>query len=80
MECKFLDKRIHIITEDAYGNLYMLEADNYNELVNDRNGDHCFIPEDDAKVYFASYDGNPINPYAYKDFLSLAKHIRVELC
>jgi len=79
MEYKFLQKKIHILTENTDG-LYMLEADDYNDLVNDRMGERKYIPADNAKVFFASYCGRPINPYAYTDFLSCAQYIRNECC
>ena len=79
MERNFLNKKIHILTENADGNLYMLEANDYNELVNDWSGDRNYVPAHDAKVYFASYNGKPINPYAYTDFESLVRHMRAEL-
>ena len=80
MESKVLEKKIHIVTENADGKLYVLEADHYNELVNDYLGEHRYIPADNAKVFFASYAGKPINPYVYQDFLSLAKYIQYECC
>lgn len=76
IKCSFLDKQIHILTENADGNLYILEADDYNELVNDWMGDCNCVPTNDAKVFFASYCGQPINPYVYTDFLSVMKYIR----
>ena len=80
MECKFLEKKIHVLTENVDGNLYMLKADDYNELVNDWMGDCNCVPANDAKVFFASYCGRPINPYVYTDFLSCAQYIQNECC
>ena len=76
IQCKFLEKKIHILTENVDGELYMLEADDINEIVNDWMGDCNHVPANDAKVFFASYCGEPINPYLYTDFLSLAQYIR----
>lgn len=80
IQCMFLEKKIHILTENADGNLYVLEADDYNELVNDWNGDCNCVPANDAKIFFASYNGEPINPYMYADFQSLLQYIRNECC
>lgn len=75
IQCNMLNKKINILTENADGELYMLEADNYNFIINDYLGDCNYVPANDAKVYFASYDGEPINPYMYTDFLSLMRYI-----
>ena len=78
MQCNFLKKKIQILTENMDGEMYMLESDDYNELVNDWMGDCNFVPANDAKVFFASYCGKPITPYAYTDFQSLLRYIRNE--
>lgn len=80
MESKLLKKKIYIVTENTDGKLYVLEADHYNELVNDYMGERKYIPADNAKVFFASYCGRPINPYVYTDFLSCARYIQYECC
>ncbi|MBQ8245828.1 MAG: hypothetical protein IJZ42_01730 [Lachnospiraceae bacterium] len=80
IQCKFLEKKIHILTENTDGALYVLEADDYNELVNDWMGDCNCVPAKDAKVFFASYCGKPINPYVYTDFQSLLQYIRNKCC
>ena len=76
MKSNFIKSRIFILTENAEGELYTIETDDYNEIVNDWNGDCKFIPANDAKVYFASYDGVPVNPYMYSDFVSLVTYLR----
>ena len=76
MESKFLKEGIVIITENISGELYMIEAESYNDIVNDWYGDCHFIPANDAKVFFASYNGVAISPYSYNDFESLIRHIR----
>ena len=73
MESNILEKKINILMENEDGKLCLVEVDDYNELVNDYNDAYA------AKVFFASCDGQPINPYAYHDFLSLTKHIRNEI-
>lgn len=78
MERNLLKKRINILAENSDGEMYMIEVDDYNDIVNDFRGERSFVPSNDAKIYFASLDGKPINPYAYKDFLTLVQHIREE--
>ena len=71
IQCNFLKKKIQILTENVEGEMYMLEADDYHELRDDWEEGCNYVPSNDAKVFFASYDGKPINPYAYTDFCSL---------
>lgn len=63
-------------TENVNGDLYSIETDEYNDIVNDYYGECKFIPANDAKVYFASYNGVPVNPYLYNDFVSLVECLR----
>ena len=71
MKSNFIKSKIFILTENANSELYSIEVNDYNEIVNDWYDDCNFVPANDAKVYFASYNGKPINPYLYKDFVSL---------
>ena len=80
VQCKGFEKKIYILTENAVGCLYVLEADDYNDLVSDWKGECNFVPANDAKVFFASYCGKPISPYVYTDFLSLMQYIYRECC
>ena len=80
VQCHFHEKKILILTENADGDLFTLEADDYNELVNLWRSDFCWAPKGSSKVYFASYCGRPISPYAYNDFLSLMQYISRECC
>lgn len=70
------DHLIVILTQNAAGELYIIVSDDYNEIVNDWNGECCYVPENDARVFFASYNGTPINPYLYSDFVSCMQYIR----
>ena len=74
MKRNVLKKKINILIENEDGEICLIEADDYNEIINDYNGPYS------SKVFFASYAGEPINPHAYQDFLSLAKYIRNEFC
>ena len=79
MERTPLTAKICILIETQSGELFLLETNDYNELINDHYGEHKAVPAADARVFFASYGGTPINPYAYTDFTSLVRHIRSEL-
>ena len=76
MKSNFIKSRIFILTENAEGELYTIETDDYNDIINDWNGDCKFVPANDAKVYFASHNGVPVNPYLYNDFSSLIECLR----
>ena len=76
MKSNFIKSKIFILTENADGELYSIETDEYNDIVNDWYGDCKFIPSNDARVFFATYDGVPVNPYLYNDFISLVDCLR----
>lgn len=64
-----------IITENANGELYVIKTKYIMDLVNDWN-DKCYVvPANDARVFFASWNGKPINPYEYTDFKSLIVYL-----
>ena len=75
IRCNFLNKKIHILTENADGALYVLEADNFEEVNNDWMVDCNYVPANEAKVFFASYNGKPVSPYLYTDFQSLLRYL-----
>lgn len=60
-----------IVTENANGDPYLIQAKYLQDIVDDWNGECNFVPSNDAKVFFAMYNGCPINPYDYTDFESL---------
>lgn len=76
MKSNFIKSKIFILTENVEGELYSIETDEYNDIVNDWYGDCNFVPANDAKVYFASYNGRPVNPYLYNDFISLVDYLK----
>ena len=64
-----------IITENADGELYVIKTKYIMDLVNDWN-DKCYVvPANDARVFFASWNGKPINPYEYTNFESLMVYL-----
>jgi len=76
MNCNFLNgKMINILTENANGEMYVLEADSLEELFADWNNECAYVPSNDEKIYFASYNGNVVNPDLYTNFENLLKHL-----
>lgn len=65
-----------IVTENADGSLYLLTAEYINDILIDWSGDCNYVPANDARVFFAAWNGEPINPHSYKDFESLMALLR----
>ena len=76
--CHSCESGIFIVTENVDGEVYILESFDLQEIIEDWKGDCNFVPANDAKVFFASYFGKPINPYMYTDFQSLLRYLRAE--
>ncbi len=72
----FIEGNISILTENTDGNIYLIEVDTLNELLDDWNGECNTVPANDAKVYFASVNGIPVNPYNYNDFETLLNYLK----
>lgn len=64
-----------IVTENANGDPYIIRAKYLRDIVDDWQGECDFVPANDARVFFAMYNGNPINPYCYSDFESLLRYL-----
>lgn len=80
MNCKFFDKKINILTHNADGHIYMLEADNIEELLEDWYGNCWCVPENDAAVYFASLNSERIDiNYSGVNFESVLDLLRQKL-
>ena len=52
--------------------MYLIHSKYIQDILDDWTGDCNFVPANDARVFFASWDGKPISPYEYTDFESLA--------
>ena len=68
---KNINEGIYFITETADGYLSNVHVDTVAELLDDWEGDCNLCPANDARIYFAAIDGQPVNPYQYTDFESL---------
>lgn len=70
---KLFEDGTAIVTENADGEIYMIAAKYIQDILDDWNGDCNFVPANDARVFFAAWNGKPLNPYEYSDFESLIK-------
>ncbi len=71
----FLGSGTAIVTQNADGELYLITAEYFNDILEDRGNKRCFVP-DDAPVFFAAWHGKPLNPHCYHDFSSLLEYIK----
>jgi len=60
-----------IVTENAEGRIYTISAEYFHDILADWEGDCEFVPANDARVFFAAWNGKPLNPHRYHDFESL---------
>lgn len=70
----FKDETV-IVTENAEGEMYLIHSKYIQDILNDWTGDCNFVPANDARVFFASWNGKPISPYEYTDFESLVWYL-----
>ena len=66
-----------IVTENVDGEIYMITAKYIQDILDDWNGDCNFVPANDARVFFAAWNGRPVNPHCYSDFESLLKLLKI---
>ena len=71
IKATYLDQGTVIVTENVDGSIYVITAEYINDIIDDWNGECDFVPANDARVFFAAWNGEPISPYDYKDFESL---------
>lgn len=62
-----------IVTENADGLVYSISAEKLQDILDDWNGNCNFVPANDARVFFATWNGSPISPFEYTDFESLLR-------
>ena len=65
-----------IVTENTDGEVYLIRARYIQDVIDDWEGECNFVPANDAKVFFASWNNQPINPHLYTDFESLLKYLQ----
>lgn len=76
METVFLQDETVIVTENTAGEIYLLKAKYIQDILDDWNEKYEFVPSNDARVLFASWNRKPISPYEYTDFESLIHYLR----
>ena len=70
------DEDLIIVTEDAYGNPYLIQSKYIIDVLDDWNGDGNMVPNNDARVFLAIHNRKPINPHLYTNFGSLMEYLR----
>lgn len=73
---QFDDCDLIIVTENASNEIYIIRSKYIQDLLDDWQGECKFVPENDARVFFASWNCQPINPYNYHDFSSLCQLLK----
>ena len=71
----FLGSDTVIVTENIDGEMYIIQSKYIQDILDDWKGNCEFVPANDARVFFASWNGQPIRPYEYKDFESLIQYL-----
>ena len=64
-----------ILTEVTEERPYLIKAGCALDILDDGKGDCKTVPKNEAKVYFASFDGRRVDPWEYKDFGSLMAYL-----
>ena len=68
---------LYIVTENSTGVIYSICCKYALDLVNDWNDGCNFCPANDARVFFACWNGEPLNPHKYTDFQSLMENVLI---
>ena len=76
MKTKSFQKGLAIVTEDVEGKAYLIQAQDVQDIINDWNLECIYVPQNDARVFFASWNGIPVSPYEYTDFESLLIYLK----
>lgn len=76
MKTESFQKGLAIVTEDIEGQTYLIQAQDVQDIINDWNLECIYVPQNDARVFFVSWNGIPISPYKYTDFESLLIYLK----
>lgn len=71
----FLGSDTVIVTENTDGEMYIIQSKYIQDILDDWNGNCDFVPANDARVFFVSWNGEPISPYKYTNFESLMNYL-----
>lgn len=70
---------IALVTENVDGNLYVINANSVDEILQDYNGECNFVPENDAPVHLLIIDGHVIKsfPKRFEDCLNYLRFVDI---
>ena len=68
-------EHFNIINSYIMGMVSVADINRFQDILDDWKGNCKFVPANDARVFFASWNGQPISPYEYKDFESLIQYL-----
>jgi len=80
MQCYGYDDDLVIITEDACGRPYCVQSKYIMDVLDDWRGEAMMCPANDARVFLAIHNNNPINPHLYTDWASLMEYLKEMVC
>ena len=72
----FFQSDLAIVTENADGEMYLIQSKYIQDVIDDWENKRSFVPSNDARVFFASWNEKPISPYEYTDFESLITYLK----
>lgn len=71
----FVESGLLIVTENVDGIMYQISAESIQDILDDWKGGCAFVPSNDAKVFFAAYEGGAVDANRYTDFVSLIQYL-----
>jgi len=66
---------LFLVTESEAGEPYTIKCKYVQDLLDDWNGECEYCPSNDARVFFACWNGTPFNPFDYKDFGTFMENV-----
>lgn len=67
-----------IITENVEGNIYIIVSEYFQDILNVWDGECNFVSENNARVFFAAWNGQLLNPHDYTDFESFLRMLEIK--
>lgn len=77
INANFVGSGLLILTENVNGEMYQIFAENFQDVLDNWEGECDFVPCNGAKVFFAAYKGRAIDPNEYTDFGSLIRYLEI---
>lgn len=79
LETIWLGSDLVIVTENVDGEIYIIRSKYIKDVIDDWNGECNIVPENDARVFFAAWNGEPISPYEHPDFWTLIEYLKAKI-